>query len=70
MDHNYKIKCPNCDQEIKKLAHICIHCRVNIFQYKKDNPITNDLIDNSTQTVNTPSIPNKDLIQQIRYIRC
>ena len=62
MDINSEKTCPSCHKKIKQIAMVCIHCHVNLIQYKKDNPSSNDLIDNSTQT--TPNIPNKDIIQR------
>ena len=62
MDINSEKTCPSCRKKIKQIAMVCIHCHVNLIQYKKNNPITNDSIDNSTQT--TPIIPNEDVIQR------
>ena len=63
MDINSEKTCPSCRKQIKKIAMVCIHCHVNLIQYKKDNPISNDLIDKSTQT--TPNIPNQNVVQRI-----
>jgi predicted RNA-binding Zn-ribbon protein involved in translation (DUF1610 family) len=65
MDNNEKIKCPSCDKEINKLANLCIHCRVNLIQHRKDHPLVDDdeNIDISTQI--TPNLRNEDVIQRI-----
>jgi len=42
MELNDKIKCPSCNKEINKLANLCIHCRVNLIQHRKDHFPFND----------------------------
>jgi hypothetical protein len=63
MEHNEKIKCPSCDKEINILANLCIHCRVNLIQHRKDHPLVDDdeNIDISTQIA--PNLRNEDVIQ-------
>ena len=65
MEHNEKIKCPSCDKEINKLANLCIHCRVNLIQHRKDHPLVDDdeNIDISTQIA--PNLRNEDVIQRL-----
>jgi hypothetical protein len=63
MELNEKIKCPSCDKEISKLAHICIHCRVNLLQHEKDHlPVSEEHIPISNQT--TSNLRKNDFTQR------
>ena len=62
MDINSEKTCPSCSKQIKQIAMVCIHCHVNLIQYKKDNPSNKKIIDNSTKT--TPNLRNEDVIQR------
>jgi hypothetical protein len=54
MEFNEEIKCPSCNKNIKKIAHLCIHCGVNLKSQYGEKTNSDKRIVNPTSEISMP----------------